>query len=74
MTKEMKMLYADSEKIVIKIPAVRVDDETLDVLIVRPEGLEFLTNKEYIRMKGKSSWELAKKQRHKHQAFKDFLI
>lgn len=74
MAKEMKVLYADCEKIVIKIPAVRVDDETLDILIVRPEGLEFLANKEYIRMKGKSHWELAKKQRHKHQDFRDFLI
>jgi hypothetical protein len=69
-----KLLYAGDDKIVIKVPPIQVKDETLDILIVYPWGQEFLTKKDYFRMKSKCHFEVATKQRRKKQDFKDFLI
>lgn len=70
----MKVLFEDGEKIVVRIPPVVVDNERIELLIIKPHGMEFITKKGYIRMIGKHKAELANRKRVKHQDFKDFLI
>lgn len=68
-----KVMYEGDEKIVIKVPPTVVDDETIEILMIYPHSMEFITKKEYIRRNGKRI-ELASKKRVKGQTFRDFLV